>query len=779
MKTYPNQTNFSQGELSPLMGGRTDLEIYAAGVETMLNMYADSRGPSISREGIKRVLELSGTNARVETLPRTSSTFFTIILLDLQLILIRNIFNPVQEVFVSPWTEDQIDDVQIVPLPDGSDIYFLHPNVQPYKLTDNTAEGNSQEFLSSGTFNVPSTGVNDIAYCMCGGGGSGGNSSTANGSPGGGGGGGSGVVKGIVSVVPSEVLTITIGAGGPAVTTAAGSDGGDTTLVVPSVGTITAAGGKTGSIALAGNGSEGGGNGGASGGFKGDSCSAVCGSESFSGGSGSGGIGNPGGGGGAGGYGEGGSGLSGSAAPNSGGGGAGARGPDDEGMGLDSGGAGGSGRCVLTWEISTGVFILTPVSFTAPPANWTGTNWPSAGTYYQGRLWLGGAPDQKETFLGSKSNDPENFTIGTLADDALNHSIERFGQIEWMESTKNLIIGTGNAEYIVTAESGLIKPGDIEVNQQSEYGSASIQPAKIGDQVVYVSPDARKIRAINYNRDNDNWLSKDLTFPSEHITKGLIKDLTWCQNPNNFLWATLKDGTLCCMTYERSYDIIGFHRHSTYGKVLSTTSGFDGIRNVLILATERTDGNIEIGYFNFDYKLDSWAESFTVTESGGLYYVEGFDHLEGMTVQILADGSVHPDRVVGAESSIGAGDGSTGRIYLTKSFNKITAGLQFISELELLPVDGGSPAGSGVSHIKRRNEIGINLLESGIPLVNGDRGDDRSPSTPMGTPEPLVTGIREYTGLGWDKKATVSIKQDLPLPLKVLSVHGSIAKNKL
>lgn len=777
MKTFPNQTNFSQGELSPLMGGRTELEIYAAGVGKMLNMYSDSRGPAITREGIKRVLERSGTNARVETLPRTASTFFTIILMDLELILIRDIFNPIIEILVAPWTKDQIDDVQVVPLPDGSDIYFLHPEVQPYKLTDNTAAGNSQEFLIDGTFNVPSAGVTDIAVCICGGGGGGSNSVSAPApGKGGGGGGGGGVIKKIISVVPSEAIIVTIGAGG----LISGGNGADSILNSPSQGITTAKGGKGGTlvsgVSTGGLGAEGGGNGGASQ-IDGENCSAVCGSESFSGGAAPIGSVKYGGGGGGGGYGNGGNGNdngNGIAASNNTGGGGGAA-----GGGNFTGGEGGSGRCVITWEISTGNFILAPVVFVAPPANWTGANWPSAGTYYQGRLWLGGAPDQKETFLGSKSNDPENFTIGPLADDAMTYSIEKFGQIEWMESTKNLIIGTGNAEYIVTAEQGLIKPGDIEVDQQSEYGSASIQPAKIGDQVIYVSPDGRKIRAINYNRDNDNWLSKDLTFPSEHITEGIIKDLTWCQNPNNFLWGALKDGSLCCMTYERAYGIIGWHRHETVGEVLGSASGFDGKRSVLIIATERVPGTIEIGFLNFDYKLDSWKESSNIITLFSLYYADGFDHLEGKEVQVLGDGSVHPNRVVGTESSAGAADGVVGRIYLTTPFNKIVAGLQFIPELELLPVDGGSPAGSGISHVKRRNDVSVTLYKSGAPLVNGKRGGDRSPSTPMGTPEPLITGIRKYTGIGWDKSAVVNIKQDLPLPLTVMSVHGSIVKNKL
>jgi hypothetical protein len=93
-----------------------------------------------------------------------------------------------------------------------------------------------QEFLSSGTFTVP-TGITRLFLYGCGGGGGGGTSTSVAGfDTGGAGGAGSNPALHVVSVVPATTYTITIGnggAGGAATISSSGNpgaDGGDTTF---------------------------------------------------------------------------------------------------------------------------------------------------------------------------------------------------------------------------------------------------------------------------------------------------------------------------------------------------------------------------------------------------------------------------------------------------------------------------------------------------------------------------------------------------------------------
>ena len=665
-------------------------------------------------------------------------------------------------------------------------IYIFHPNIQTQKLVDTTEGLNSTEFLADGNFVVPA-GITAVLMCICGGGGGGGGGSNIGGKWGGGGGGGAGTDKSFVTVVPAESITITIGDGGSAGGTNGNGGNGQDSVLNYTGGTITGSagiGGKAGQSGY-GHGGAGGSGGGAGGAARDDGidCSATCSGEATKGGvspSPSQNFNLVGGGGGGGGYGDGGdagefdvSGVS--AGLNTGGGGGGGGAPI---YGAPSGGVGGAGRCIIAWESTTGVFTLSPVTFTNKPAAWGSTNWPRCGVKFQNRLCAGGAPLDPEEFWLSKSGLPENMDLGTAQpDEAIQHSIDELGAIKWMQVlNKSLVMGTGKNEHVVVSDSGVLKPGDLEVNLQSSYGSTGIKPPLIGDQLMYSNANNRKIRGINYEWQKDNWSSVDLTFPSEHITAGLIKEMIWCQDPNNLLWIVLKNGTACCMTYERGTNVFGWHQHNTQGEILSAASGSDGERDVLIVAVKRL-GEIFIEYLTFDYPMDSFMENVNVVSSGGLFYVDGYDHLEGGTVQILVDRATHPNRIVGNESSDGAADGATGRVYLNATADSVVIGLGFDSLFTTLDEDGGSQTGSGLAHKKRRNKVYVKLLNSGIPLIGDVRGLDRDSDTPMGTPEALFTGDVESTELGWDRISNVTVKQDLPLPLIVLSVYGEIAKN--
>lgn len=415
----------------------------------------------------------------------------------------------------------------------------------------------------------------------------------------------------------------------------------------------------------------------------------------------------------------------------------------------------------LTYDRATDSFSWSAVTFTSPPAEWTGSSYPSTGSFFEGRLWLGGTVNEPQTFWASKSGLPEDFTIGTAADDALQFTLAKYGRIEWIVGFKNLLIGTANGEHIVTSEGGVITPSDIQVNQQSSYGSAGIQPLQVGDQVFYVSPDRRKLRSIQYEWQADNWLSQDLTFTSEHLTLPKIKEIIWQQNPNNIFHCILDDGTSASMTYDRSNKVYGWYRLLTDGVVLSGSSGPVKGTDLYCLLIKRLDG-----YINFEIQqdpgvnkyMDSWVNR---TPSGTT--VSGLEHLEGLTVQIQTDGATHPDRVV-----------SSGQITLQSACSEATVGLKYTPKITTLPPDKGSPTGSAKVYEKRYNKLYVELLDSSLPLINGERAPERDPSSPMDVTQPNTNTQVLKIDLGYSKDAVITIEQDLPRKMIVLAIYGEL-----
>ncbi|WP_163401417.1 PKD-like domain-containing protein, partial [Flavobacterium fluviatile] len=119
-------------------------------------------------------------------------------------------------------------------------------------LFANFSFGQSQTFISSGTFNVPA-GVTSVTVQAWGGGGAGGGANNANATRNGGGGGGGAYTIRTVSVTPLSTIAVTVGAGGTGVTasdtgtnTGNGGDGGTSTFA--STVAVVAAGGKGGEV---------------------------------------------------------------------------------------------------------------------------------------------------------------------------------------------------------------------------------------------------------------------------------------------------------------------------------------------------------------------------------------------------------------------------------------------------------------------------------------------------------------------------------------------------
>lgn len=413
-------------------------------------------------------------------------------------------------------------------------------------------------------------------------------------------------------------------------------------------------------------------------------------------------------------------------------------------------------------------WTLVAVSFTAQPAEWTGTNWPRTGTFFGGRFYLGGTPNENNTFWASKSGTDHDFTIGTADADAFKFTMRDYGAIHWMEGIKNLLIGSENGEYIVTAEGGVITPSDVNVDRQSSYGSYIIQADQVGDQMIYTSPDQRKIRAMQFDFRADNWLSRDITFFSEHITKGKIRDTSWAQNPDNLFICVLESGDLAIVSYDRGNDIYGWHLHSLVdGKYLSVTSGNESGVSRVIVGIQRNAGSIDFEEFNpldSEFYMDGWVSQ----EGSDLTKVTGLGHFEGETVQVWVDEATHPDAVV-----------SGGEVTLEFTGDKVAAGKGYEAWIETLPMDQGARGGSGRTHEKRHVDLSVLIEASAMPLINGQRPPTRSAQMAMDEPPPLLSELVRVATLGYDQDSTVVVKQDLNQPLMVLGLYGKVSQDRL
>lgn len=158
------------------------------------------------------------------------------------------------------------------------------------------------------------------------------------------------------------------------------------------------------------------------------------------------------------------------------------------------------------------------------------------------------------------------------------------------------------------------------------------------------------------------------------------------------------------------------------------------------------------------------AGTWTMDEEVSVVY--GLAHLEGQTVQILADGNVLAPQVV-----------YNGRVTIDPPASKITIGLQYIAQLQTLDLDVGDPTIQG----KRKK---IAALTTRVDKTRGiEMGSTFATLRPYkdrniylaGKPIPLATeDQRLVMDPSWNVDGRICIQQSQPLPVTVLGVIPEI-----
>jgi hypothetical protein len=422
----------------------------------------------------------------------------------------------------------------------------------------------------------------------------------------------------------------------------------------------------------------------------------------------------------------------------------------------------------LTYNASTDVWTLIPVPFTGAPASWTGSNFPACVEFHQSRSWWAGAPEAPETIVASKSGAPEDLTQGTNADDGMTVTISKKGGILWLMSVKNLLVGTDRGEHIITSTGGILKPGDIQIEQQSAFGSSPLSDAvQVGNSVGYITGDQRKLRLSAYRWEESQWVSLDITFASEHITASGIVSLVWSWAPENLALMADNTGQLIACTYEPTLKIVGWHRHPSwkpfYDFAVQIISGRTIIWAARRVANVPEGGPTQVFFERYDPFI--FMDSFkTFVYSTPTTVVTGLDYLEGQTVQVLADGARVPDATI-----------TSGTITLASAASHVIVGKQISAQMRLLPWESaGGEQGSTMTMHKRYGKVWARLLTSSLPAIAGVLPPDRSPGSPMNLTEPLKSEDVNVVDLGWNQQEDVTISSSIPFPLFIVSVFGEL-----
>ena len=467
----------------------------------------------------------------------------------------------------------------------------------------------------------------------------------------------------------------------------------------------------------------------------------------------------------------------------------------------------------ITSTTVVSAIVLLPIGGTTATTIWRLGSWygaegstataryPSCVTFNQDRLTFAATVEQPSRIDASNSGDYENFAPtkldGTVVDSnslafALNSS--KVNTINWLVSDEwGLLAGTASAEWVVAPSTAQVAltPTNVNAKQTTNYGGTFVPPVRIGKSTLFVQRTKRKLREMTYQFTLGTFQAPDISLVSEHLTKGGIKQMAVQLAPHTTVWLVMNDGALVGIIYDKDQDVVGWHRHQIGGfsdagqtaapvvesiSVIPNTS-IDRddlwmvVRRYINGATVRTVELMEKYWEDGDTLPNAYFVDCGATYSGvATSTISGLTWLVGQTVSVLADGSVHPSRVVSAG----------GTITLERNVTKAQVGLGYNSTGKTMRIEAGGADGPAQGKLKRIHRsifrffqsVGLNVQATNLA---GYPQNWRTSADLMDNPVSLFTGDKRWAWDGtYELEGHVSWTQSDPLPSNVLMVSAQL-----
>jgi len=407
--------------------------------------------------------------------------------------------------------------------------------------------------------------------------------------------------------------------------------------------------------------------------------------------------------------------------------------------------------------------------------------WPDNVCFFRERLsWFRG-----QQVWQSVAGDFANFearTHGEVApDNAVVLSIQsaQGNPVEWVTPTRSvLFVGTNGGEHSLKAQAGNSPygPGNTQQDPETAWGGVGVEPVVVGAGVVFAERLGRRLRLLVPGQDGYEAL--DL---NKH--RGLIDPvvaMAWQQTPHESVWCVTASGGLEAMTLQLEDKVFGWRRHLLGGAVeaVAVAPAPDGSRDDVWLIVRRLIDGVERRYVELmaaeysagdDAALSVYAASALTYEGPATAELSGLDHLDGEALVIKADGAAHPARTVAG-----------GAITLQAPAAKVVAGLACPYAAETMPLEAGAAAGVAQGRIKRVHALTVRLLDSlggrfGPAIGRTDPLQHRQPGEAMDAPPPLTTGdINLVFPGGYEGAARIAFEGDDVFPITVVGLYPEL-----
>lgn len=442
---------------------------------------------------------------------------------------------------------------------------------------------------------------------------------------------------------------------------------------------------------------------------------------------------------------------------------------------------------VLVNPLVVASFDVNGISWLLEEPDWSFIRgYPRCGTFFQGRLCLAGSRDRPGTFWASRSGNINDFNNGGVQDDLGIVATADTGTVVNLQNIypgRHLqILGDSAEFYVPISEFDPITPNNFSLRRTTSIGSVPSIPLFDIDGIIYfVQRGGGSLRQFVFDDNVKAYTSETVSLFSSHLIREPL-DVAYKQSLNtedgNYVWVVNNDdGSLAAFNILSSQLINAWSLQTTTGTfhhvaVVDQTSYFHIQR---VINGQDVDS---IEFFNTDSRFD--AGVIATNLSSDVTVVSELDHLEGESVGVIVDNVLFPNGIVSG-GSLTLPETAKNSYEIGLTFPDIEGEESGVNVLvETLPSDIILSEGSIMGKKKRVVSCTVRFVDTqGFYLQNIIVPFRNLPEDILDSPIPQQSGQKELRGLlGWNEFGQIKITQKEPLAMTVLGLAYDLATGR-
>jgi hypothetical protein len=398
---------------------------------------------------------------------------------------------------------------------------------------------------------------------------------------------------------------------------------------------------------------------------------------------------------------------------------------------------------------------------------WSTTRgWPKSAAFHEGRLYFGGSKSRPNTVWGSGVINYFDFNPGTGLDD---EAVEATINTNQLNTIVNLFSGndfriftTGGEFVVLQTGDNPITPASFFVRPQTRLGArAGIPIEDLNGASVFIQRQGKSINAFQFGDTTASYQVQNISALSSHLLKNPVdmaaRRAASTDESDRLFVVNGTDGSMAVYSILVGQNVIAPSRFTTDGEFIAI--GVE-VAEVYVIVKRTINGsdNYMLEKFNPDLTLDS-------AKSGGAAASVNMNQLQGETVSIIRDGVIEPSQVVPASPYT--------ITFATAATTSYQVGLDYTVTARTMPAEPVLSSGSVQGFKKRIIQVDAIINDTQDMTINGKQVSFRNfGEDVLDTAVQPFTGIKTAHGLlGYSGTGQITISQSVPLAMTVLGLE--------